>query len=101
MKTTKLHSWSLYANTRNKYLCQGEKISKNAVTTVETRVQEANLSAMDNFVVPRMELVMRSVGISSVPNLSSEALDRDRRDFSGDTNGLQMTASSRLSQTQT
>ena len=45
---------------------------ENAVATVETRVHEAILSAMDNFVVARMELTMRWIGISSVPNPSSE-----------------------------
>ena len=50
----------------------------------------------DNSVVPRMELTMRSIGISSARNLDSVVLDPDQKDFSGDTNGLQRTASNRL-----
>ena len=67
---------------------------KDAVATVETRVHEAILSAMDNLVAGRMELAMRSVGVSSVPSPSSDVLDPDQKEFSGDTIDLQMTTSS-------
>ena len=43
-----------------------------------------------------MELAMMSVGFSSTRNPCSVALDPDHRDFLGDTNGLQMAASSSL-----
>ena len=44
---------------------------QSVVATVETRVDEAFLSAMDILVVPRMELAMTSVGFSSRCNPSS------------------------------
>ena len=69
------------------------------VAAVETSVYEAILSAMDNLVISRMELAMRSVGISSACNPSSAVCDPDEKDFSGITNGLQMTASSRFNST--
>ena len=62
---------------------------ENVVATVETRVYEAILSAMDNFVVRRMELAMRSIGIFSARIASSVVLDPNQRDFSGDTNGFE------------
>ena len=40
-------------------------------------------SAMDIFIVPRMELEMRSVGISLRPRPGSVVLDLDQIDFSG------------------
>ena len=43
-----------------------------------------------------MELAMRSVGIASVPNPSSDLLDTNQRDVSGDRKNLEITASSRL-----
>ena len=71
-------------------------VVENSVATVEIKVNKATSSPMENLVVLRMELAMRSVGFSSVPNLSIEVLDVDQRDFSGDTNNQQMTASSRF-----
>ena len=69
---------------------------RNFVAMVETRVHEAILSAMKNLVAPRMELAMKYVGISLEPNPGCVVLDPDQRGFSGDTNGLQMTATSRF-----
>ena len=67
------------------------------VATVETALHEAILSAMDNFVYPRRELATISVCISSTCNFSIRViLDPDQRDFSSDTNGLQLTALSRF-----
>ena len=60
---------------------------KNVDATVETKVH-AILSAMDNLVVPRMELAMRSVRISSALKPVSVVLDPDQRDFSGGKNSL-------------
>ena len=67
---------------------------ENVVATVETRICEAILSVLDNLVVPRMELAMRSVSSSSALNPSHVLLDPDRRFSSDDSNGLQITASS-------
>ena len=51
---------------------------------------------MYTLVVPKMELAMRSVCISSAHKPSDAVLDLDRKDFSGETNGLQLTAPSRF-----
>ena len=75
-----------------------EKVRKeveNVVATVETMVHEAVLSAIDNLIVPRMELVMIGWNFSG-PNPNSVVLDPDEKVFFGDTNGLRMTASSRF-----
>ena len=67
-------------------------ISKvRSVGTVETRVKEA----LNSLIVSRMELAIKSVGISPTRNSSSVVLDRDQRNLSGGTNGPQMTALSR------
>ena len=74
---------------------------ENVVATVESRVDEAILSAMDCLVMSRMELAMRPVGVFSAPNRSNVVLDFDQRDSLGDTNDLHMTASSILTQMHT
>ena len=57
---------------------QGEKCSKKVVSTVECRVHEAILSAMDNLVCAGMELSMRLVGISpAIPVMSFWSLIRE------------------------
>ena len=67
---------------------------EKVVATVETRVHEAILSAMDNLVVPW------SVGISMTRIPSSIVSEPDQGDFSGDTNGLQMAVRADLTQMQ-
>ena len=74
---------------------------ENVVVAVDTRVNEVILSAMGILFVPRMELAMRSIGISLATNLSTVVLDPDHRYFSGDKNGLQITASGKSYQVQT
>ena len=66
---------------------------KTAVASVETKAHNAIFSAMDIFVDLRMELAMRSVGMSLTNNSNFVVLDIDQRGFSGDTKNLQMTAS--------
>ena len=60
------------------------------MTTVETRVPDAVMSAIENLLVLRVELAVKSV------NASSGHLDLDQRDFPGKIEGQQMTASSRM-----
>ena len=68
----------------------------SVMTRVETRVQDAVLTALENLVIPRVELAMKSVNASSGRRVDSVVLDCDQRDFSGNIEGLQMTASSRV-----
>ena len=65
------------------------------MTTVETRVQDALLTAIENLAFLRVELAMNSVNASCGHGVGSLVLDPDQRDFSGNLEGLQMTASSR------
>ena len=63
---------------------------EKVVATGETRMPEANLSSIDKLVFLRVELAMRSVGLSSTGKSSSALVGLTQRGFSGDTNGLQM-----------
>ena len=69
-----------------------------ASATVETKVDETFLSVMANLVVRSIEPAMKSAGITPAPFPSCYVLDTTQRDFSGDTNGLQVTASKHLTQ---
>ena len=66
-----------------------------AVATTKIRMHDPILSPMDNLVIPRVELAIRSVNTSSTRNPSSVMLDSNQKDSSVKTDGLQMTASSR------
>ena len=66
------------------------------MTTVETRVQNVEFTEIENIVVPRVKLGMRSANGSSGRTVDSNVLELDQRDFSGNIEGLQMTASSRI-----
>ena len=68
---------------------------------VETRIQDAALNAKEILVIPRVELAMESVRASSGRDVDSVVLDNDGRGFSGNIQGLQLTASSRIPHTQT
>ena len=64
----------------------------NVMTTVETRV----LTAIEILVIPRVEVAMKSTNASSGRCVDGNVLDPDQRYFSGNVEGLQMTASSRI-----
>ena len=66
----------------------------NVMTTVETRVQDAVLIAIKNLLIPRMELAMKTANASSGRSGDGNVLEPNRRDFLGNVEGLQMTASS-------
>ena len=66
------------------------------MTTIETRVQDAVLTAIENVVIPRVELAMKSANVSSGRSVDGDVLEADRRNFSGNIEGLQMTAASRI-----
>ena len=65
---------------------------EKVTATVETRVHDAILFAMDNWVTPQLELAMRSVGVFLNLNPKSVVLYQDQADFAGHTNSLQMAA---------
>ena len=67
----------------------------NVCAAVETIVRDAILSAMDSLFIPKMELAIRLADASSTRNASSAVLNPDQKDFSGDKNDRQMTASSK------
>ena len=67
----------------------------NVMTSVETRVQDAVLTAIENLVIPRVELAMKSANAHSERSVGN-VLEPDQRDFLGDIEGLWMTASSRI-----
>ena len=79
-------------NIVNKVRCEVD----NLMTSVETRVQDAVLTAMENLVNPRVELAMKSVNASSGRGVSNVVMDPDRKAFSGIIENLQRTASSRI-----
>ena len=66
------------------------------MTTVETRVQDAVMTAIENLVIPRVELEIKSVNASSGHGLGSFVFDHGHRDSPGSIEGLRMTASSRI-----
>ena len=66
------------------------------MTSVATSVQEVVLTSIENLVIPSVELAMKSVNASSGHGLDSVVPDPERRDFSGNIEELQMTASSGL-----
>ena len=68
----------------------------SGMTMVKTRVQDAILTAVENFVIPRVELTMKSVNTSSGRQVDSVLLAPDRRDFSGSIECHQMTTQSRV-----
>ena len=63
--------------------------------TVETRLQDAVLIALENIAIHRKVSAMRSINASSGRGMDSVVLDPDQRDFSRNILSLQLTASSR------
>ena len=68
----------------------------NVITSVVTKTQDAVMTAIENLVIPRVELAMKSANASSGRSVDGNVLKLDQRDFSGNIEGLQMTASSRI-----
>ena len=67
-----------------------------AMTSVETRIQDAVLTEIENLVNPRMELAMKSANAPSGWSVDGNVLQPDQRDFSGNIEGLRRTASSKI-----
>ena len=66
--------------------CFNEKIDRemnNIVDTVEDRIQNAILTAIDNIVAPEIELATRSKNASSGRDVTSVAANSERGDYVG------------------
>ena len=68
----------------------------SVMTTVENRVQDAVLNAVESLVVSRVELALKSANASSGRSVDGNVLEPDQRDLSGNIESLQMTDSSRI-----
>ena len=60
----------------------------NVITSVETRVQDAFLTAIENLVFPRVELDMKSANAPSERCVDGNVLEADQRYFLGKIEGL-------------
>ena len=70
---------------------------KGAVMIVENRMHGAILTAIDNVVIPRIEMAVKLITGSTGHGMNSEVLNPDQRDFLGNIrNTLLISASSRL-----
>ena len=66
--------------------CFNERIDRemsNFVDTVEVRIQNAFLTAIDNIVTPKIELAIRSISASSGRNVTSVAASSERGEHVG------------------
>ena len=66
--------------------CFNERIDKemnNVVDTVEDRIQNAMLTAIDNIVAPKIELAIRSINASSGQDVTSVSANSERREQVG------------------
>ena len=66
--------------------CFNERIDRemrNIVDTVEDKIQNAVLTAIDNIVTPKIELAIRSINASSGRDVTSASGDSERREYEG------------------
>ena len=66
--------------------CFNERIDRemnNIVETVEDRIQNAILTAIDNIVAPQIELAIRSINTSSGRDVTSVSANSERREHAG------------------
>ena len=66
--------------------CFNERIDRemgNIVDTVEDRIQNAILTAIDNIVTPKIELAIRSINASSGRDVTSASGNSERREYAG------------------
>ena len=66
--------------------CFNERIDReisNVVNTVEDRIQNAFLTAIDNIVAPKIELAIRSINASSGRDVTSVSANSERREHVG------------------
>ena len=70
-------------NVKSLERCSNERIDRemsNIVDTVEDRIQNAILVAIDNIIAPKIELAIRSINASSGPDVTSVSGNSERRD---------------------
>ena len=73
-------------NVRTLERCLNERIDtelNNIVETVEDRIQNAILTAIDNIVAPKIELAIRSINTSSGRDATSVSANSERREHAG------------------
>ena len=66
--------------------CFNERIDRkmnNIVNTVEDRIQNAILTAIDNIIAPKIELAIRSINASSGRDVASVSVNSERREQVG------------------
>ena len=66
--------------------CFNEKIDRemgNIIDTVEDRIQNAILAAIDNIVAPKIEIAIRSINAPSGRDVTSVSANSERRDMKG------------------
>ena len=66
--------------------CFNERVDRemnNIVDTVEDRIQNAILTAIDNIVAPKIELAIRSISASSGRDVTSVYVNSERREHAG------------------
>ena len=66
------------------------------MTSVGTRTQDAVLTAIENLLIPRVELAMKSANSHSERIVDGNVLEHDQRDFLGNIKVSRMTAFSRI-----
>ena len=72
--------------------CFNERIDRemsNIVDTVEDRIQNAILTAIDNIVAPKIEIAIRSINASSGRNATSVSANSERREHVGITTSFE------------
>ena len=73
-------------NVRTLERCFNERIDRemnNIIETVEDRIQNAILTAIDNIVAPKIELAIRSINTSSGWDVTSVSANSERRKHAG------------------
>ena len=83
---------TLEKNFTNKVRCEVDSV----MTTNETRMHQAVLTATENLVVHRVEIAITSVNTSSRRSVVVVVLEPDEREISGNFEGLQLIVSSRI-----
>ena len=77
------------------FVSKVRSVVDNVMTSVETIVEDAVLTAREILLVPRVELAMKSANALSVRSVDGNVLEPDQKDFMGNIECLQVTASSR------
>ena len=73
-------------NVKTSERCFNERIDRemsNIVDTVEDRIQNAILTAIENIVAPKIELAIRSINASSGQDVTSASATSERREYIG------------------